>query len=126
MEKYSAIFGVLGVAPDGICSYLKSQKIECRRQDITSDNYVGFVGKHIEDLSEGQQSVFIITYWNDKNDITEGAHTVMFTVDRDGLLTAYNGNRDFTNGSRYENAMVLFTRTHAPARPISIIYVGRA
>ena len=79
-EPYSAIMGKFGIAPDGLCGYLNSKGGGyVARQDGTSDNYVEFVGKHIEGLKEGQQSVFIITYWNDKNDITEGAHTVMFT-----------------------------------------------
>jgi len=126
MEPYSALFALFGTAPDGIKDYLGTQKISYTSQSGTNDNYVGFVTDSIQGLADGQKAVFIITYWNE-NGVGQGAHTVAFWVDNNEDLTAYNDSGDLhvNNTNKYFDLLNNLFQKNNPARPISLIYVGR-
>ena len=69
----------------------------------------------------GNGDRFIVTFWNDKDDIRDSAHTVLLTREADGTLCSHN-NRD--RGQRFASVADFFT-CHPKVRPIMVLRVER-
>ena len=87
------LFGLLGINPFSLKKYFKHQRIPYSKI------------RRMKDLNKlnKENSVYLLTFWNDAKHLTKGAHTVALCY-TDGRYVVFNR----TNGSRepaeYENA----------------------
>lgn len=81
----------------------------------------GFAVTHLDPDYTGPGERFICTFWNDKEDIRDSAHTILLTREPDGLLRSHN-NRD--GDARFAGIADFFAR-HPKVRPIMVIRVEK-
>ncbi|WP_305133676.1 hypothetical protein, partial [uncultured Clostridium sp.] len=86
--------GYLGSNPFYIRQYLNAHKFKHEQTDSLNE---------LESWVKPGR-VFIISYWNDKNDIGRGLHTIATWVDSNGTIRAYNKSGS-DNFSKFEEVI---------------------
>lgn len=81
----------------------------------------GYAVTHLDPSYTGPGERFICTFWNDKDDIRDSAHTILLTREADGTLRSHN-NRD--GDARFASIADFFAR-HPKVRPIMVIRVEK-
>lgn len=79
------LFGYLGTDPTSISSYFKNQKITCK-----SYSSISSLQNAANDIS--YDKYIIMCFWNDKNDITRGAHYIAIKKFGASVYEAYNSS----------------------------------
>lgn len=86
--------GVIGTSPMALYEYMADQGFST--DYITSNDPVA-----IDNFSQ-EYDTFIVTAYNDKNDVSAAVHTVCITKNNDGTYVVHNGyNTDPNDSSKY-------------------------
>ncbi len=84
--------GYLGSNPFYIRQYLNAHKFKHEQTDSLNE---------LESWVKPGR-VFIMSYWNNKNDIGRGLHTIAVWVDSDGSINTYNNGKNNKFGDFYD------------------------
>ena len=117
-EKHgAALWGEFGVSPLAVCAYLKRRGfsvVTAKKDDNKSLN-----------MADSRCRVFIVTVYNDANDITAQIHTICITkeVNRYVLHNAYRRNQEGAYVASISYATLKEAIAHISGQEVKMIYL---